>query len=113
MAEQAAAAYQQVMRLMGQPPEAVAAAAGAFAAGGLDGLYRWEIEQLMQSPAPRPGFMAAAYAMLGETDLAFEWLDRSVDSYDSWSFQLNDPLWDLLREDPRYEELLRRLNLSG
>ena len=51
------------------------------------------------------------YALLGEKDQAFEWLERAYREYDSWMFQIHDPLWDSLRSDPRYQDLLRRMNL--
>ena len=57
------------------------------------------------------GFVAAVYANLGQADLAFEWLDRAYDDYDSWLFNLNYPDLDGIRSDPRFEALLTRLNL--
>ncbi len=57
------------------------------------------------------GFVAAVYANLGQADLAFEWLDRAYDDYDSWLFNLNYPDLDGIRADPRFEALLTRLNL--
>ncbi len=57
------------------------------------------------------GFIAAVYANLGRADLAFEWLDRAYDDYDSWLFNLNYPDLDGIRSDPRFEALLVRLKL--
>jgi hypothetical protein len=57
------------------------------------------------------GFIAAVFANLGRADLAFEWLDRAYDDYDSWMFNLNYPDLDGIRSDPRFEALLVRLKL--
>ncbi len=54
--------------------------------------------------------MAAVHAALGEKDLAFASLDRAYEAYSSWLFELQDPMFDPLRDDPRFEDLLRRLN---
>jgi TolB-like protein/Flp pilus assembly protein TadD/predicted Ser/Thr protein kinase len=56
------------------------------------------------------GIVAAAHAVLGEKDIAFACLDEAYEAYDSWLFQLQDPIFDPLRDDPRFEDLLRRLN---
>lgn len=64
-------------------------------------------------PLQFAGFIALIYGILGDPDRAFEWLDRAYDEYDSWLFQLNEPLWDPIRDDPRFTALLRRLNLPG
>jgi tetratricopeptide (TPR) repeat protein len=58
-----------------------------------------------------PANVALVYAALGEKDEAFAWLDKAYDAYDSHLFQLRDPQWDPLRDDQRFSELLRRLNL--
>jgi TolB-like protein/Tfp pilus assembly protein PilF len=57
------------------------------------------------------GWIAAIHTALGDTDQAFAWLDKAYDAYDSWLFQLQDPVWDPLRDDPRFKDLMRRLNL--
>jgi serine/threonine-protein kinase len=47
---------------------------------------------------------------MSRTDEAFEWLERSLD-YPSWQIELLqvDPLYDPIRADPRFEDLLRRM----
>lgn len=54
------------------------------------------------------------YIGLGEKDRAFEWLERAYEER-SWFLGLlaADPLFDPLRSDPRYADLLRRMNLPG
>jgi len=61
-----------------------------------------------------PYYMAAAYAALGENDLAFEWLQRAFEVRDPWLvFANRDPVLDGLRLDPRFRDLLRRLNFPA
>jgi serine/threonine protein kinase/tetratricopeptide (TPR) repeat protein len=60
------------------------------------------------------GFRARIYAGLGEKDLAFEWLekayaDRNINA--GVGIKL-DPVYDPLRSDPRFQDLLRRMNLQ-
>ena len=53
------------------------------------------------------------YAALGETDMAFEWLDRGYEirSQDLMRLKI-DPGFDPLRSDPRYAALLRKVGLE-
>jgi serine/threonine-protein kinase len=59
--------------------------------------------------------MAGIYVDLGEKDKAFEWLEKG---YERRSLGLAgvdlkvDPEWDSLRSDPRFADLLRRMNLQ-
>ena len=59
--------------------------------------------------------MAGIYAALGEKGKAFEWLEKG---YESHSLGLGgvdlkvDPAWDPLRSDPRFADLLHRMNLQ-
>ena len=56
--------------------------------------------------------IAMGYAGLGESDKAFEWLDVSLRSHDEqiiWIYK--HPMFANLRNDPRYDELLKQLNL--
>ena len=56
--------------------------------------------------------VADLYAKLGDKDKAFEWLERAW-SKPLWGYE-NAPscfFWDPLRSDPRFEALLRKLDL--
>ncbi len=59
-----------------------------------------------------PGTMIAViHATLGETDAAFEWLDRAYEERDYFLLWLKvDPMYDPLRKDPRFAALLERMN---
>ncbi|MFY9531924.1 MAG: hypothetical protein WAR24_23725, partial [Candidatus Acidiferrales bacterium] len=55
------------------------------------------------------------YVGLGEKDKAFEWLERSYEERSIGSALRNakvDPVYDPLRSDPRFQDLLRRMNLQ-
>lgn len=52
-------------------------------------------------------------AGLGDPDMAFEWLDRSLLDRSGWHVWLKvDPYWDSIRGDPRYSQLLIRMGLG-
>ncbi len=56
--------------------------------------------------------IAAIYAALGQKEEAFAWLERAYGERDSWMDYLGlDPRLDGLRSDPRFADLLRRMNL--
>jgi TolB-like protein/Flp pilus assembly protein TadD len=65
----------------------------------------------------RDGFayqIAEVYAVRGEADKAFEWLQISFDDHDGGTLGLAvDPLLRGLRDDPRYKNLLAKLGLPG
>jgi TolB-like protein/tetratricopeptide (TPR) repeat protein len=56
--------------------------------------------------------IAEIYIGLGNKDQAFDWLHRAIDQKDWTVFLKSDPLFDSLRSDPRFSELLRRMHLS-
>jgi len=59
-----------------------------------------------------PFYIACVYAGLGDKDQAFAWLEKAYEMHD-WRVLLVklDQQCDSLRSDPRYTDLLRRLNL--
>jgi TolB-like protein len=65
----------------------------------------------------REGFayqIAQIYAVRGEADKAFEWLQISFDDHDGGTLGLSvDPLLRGLRDDPRYKNLLVKLGLPA
>ena len=72
------------------------------------------LQSLVENSAGSEFQVAEAYAYIGNTDAAFAWLDRAVESRDPGIQWLRgDPLLRSLTRDPRYAALLRRLNLSS
>jgi TolB-like protein/Tfp pilus assembly protein PilF len=58
--------------------------------------------------------IAEVYAVRGEIDKAFEWLQISFDHHDTGTLTLwVDPLLRRLRDDPRYKNLLAKLGLPS
>jgi len=58
--------------------------------------------------------IAQVYAVRGEKDKAFEWLQISFDNHDTGTLTLLvDPLLRGLRDDPRYKTLLAKLGLPA
>jgi TolB-like protein/Tfp pilus assembly protein PilF len=56
--------------------------------------------------------IAEVYALRGDADKAFEWLQISFDNHDAGTLALLvDPLLRGLRDDPRYKNLLAKLGL--
>ena len=75
---------------------------------------RREVEKLAESETGKtaPYRIACLYALLGDRERAFTWLDRSYAMRQEDLISLKvDPAVDDLRDDPRYRELLHRLNL--
>ncbi len=70
------------------------------------------LESLLTSRMIHPRLVAMVYVGLGDIDTAFEWLERSFKEHDGfWSFKA-DYEYDPLRDDPRFQDLLRRMNLQ-
>jgi hypothetical protein len=59
-----------------------------------------------------PGKLAMVYAALGDYDLAFEWLDKGLQGHFRAMLGIKTtPDFAPMRGDPRYAEILRRMNL--
>ena len=61
-----------------------------------------------------PALDMVIYAGLGEKDKALEWLEKAYEDRSiSGAPEINvDPIFDPLRSDPRFQDLLRRMNLQ-
>ncbi len=58
--------------------------------------------------------IAQIYAVRGETDKAFEWLEISFDTHDTGMLGLLvDPLLRNLRDDPRYQTFVAKMNFPA
>ena len=57
-----------------------------------------------------PTNFAKIYIGLGDKDQAFAWLEKGYQRRDFWlSFLKGDPIFDSLRSDPRFQDLVRRI----
>ncbi len=58
-----------------------------------------------------PGDIAMFYTMAGEKDKALDWLEKGLEIHDPTLPYLGMPCDDGIRSDPRFQELLRKMNL--
>jgi serine/threonine protein kinase/tetratricopeptide (TPR) repeat protein len=60
-----------------------------------------------------PYNFAIIYTGLGDKDKAFEWLEKGYEQHTRLIYRLKSrPMFDSLRSDPRYADLLRKMNLA-
>jgi non-specific serine/threonine protein kinase len=113
--EEAIAAYQKTLS-----EEEVASLADAYQTLGKEGYWRWWLDYWTEMAKQRyVGSMpfAQVYAYLGEKDQAFEQLEKAYAEHDV-SLTLfsgisgTNPAFDNIRDDPRFQDLLRRMNLE-
>ena len=79
----------------------------------LDPLLR-EIETRIQHGYEPPFNVARIYAALGQMDRAFKLLDQAYTDRDPGLIPMPvDPTGDVFRSDPRYNDLLRKMNLKN
>jgi TolB-like protein/DNA-binding winged helix-turn-helix (wHTH) protein len=109
--------------LSGSSPEDAAAEAAmmlqAFKTGGERGFYQKNLERtlqmLKQSGGQSAGSagIASAYALAGDKDSAFKWLNKAYTERDGQDIMLLKcvPPFKNLHGDPRFTDLLRRLGL--
>jgi TolB-like protein/DNA-binding winged helix-turn-helix (wHTH) protein/Flp pilus assembly protein TadD len=109
--------------LGGSSPEDAAAEAAtmlqAFKAGGEKGFWQKHLERTLQTlqqsggESVSPTGVASAYALAGDKDSAFKWLDKAYAERDGQDIMLLNcvPPFKILHGDPRFADLLRRLGL--
>jgi len=60
-----------------------------------------------------PAKVALSYAALGDADSTFAWLERGYEGRDAYmTFLKVEPLYDTVRNDPRFARLVRRVGLE-
>jgi TolB-like protein/DNA-binding winged helix-turn-helix (wHTH) protein/Tfp pilus assembly protein PilF len=112
-------AIAQIRRSLALQPHPVTSLvlARAFARAGRRQEAKKIIEAVLKAhdkkyfPAP---LLATVYATLGEKDQAFAWLEKGYAARDSDMEALRvNPAFDLLRSDPRFAALLRKMHLEA
>ena len=112
MYAEAIAEFQAVLRLQASDPRILGNLGPAYAVSGNRaeaGRILAEMTERSKRGYVRPDAFATVYAGLGDKDRAFEWLNKGV--ADKAVFLYLGTVFDPLRSDPRFAELLRRMNL--
>jgi hypothetical protein len=55
--------------------------------------------------------IARIYAQMNEKELTLGWLERGLDAGAIPIFFKDAPVWDPIRSEPRFQELLRRMGI--
>jgi len=68
--------------------------------------------EALDQPRALAALLATVHHALGDDDRAFRWLERAYEARDPWLCHLKVwPVAEATRRDPRFQGLLRRLNL--
>jgi Tfp pilus assembly protein PilF len=115
MDEQAAREF-TVLAQTAVSPVASAFLAYAYALRGRKDAARARLGELLKGQGRGDNLSLATaiiYLGLGEKEKALEWLSRSVDQRDSsLVFVKVDPIWDSIREDARFHEVVGRIGAA-
>jgi TolB-like protein/DNA-binding winged helix-turn-helix (wHTH) protein/Flp pilus assembly protein TadD len=110
---QAIAMAEQAITLWGRDPAFVTALAVARGRAGDEEGARALLAELHAAAGKghfRPSWFAMIHMSLGEADQAMVWLERAFEQRDPKTLQLRvSPLFDPLRADARFENLVRRI----
>jgi TolB-like protein/Tfp pilus assembly protein PilF len=110
--EDAVKARQKALIILGIPLEEVKALARAYSESGSTGYWMCRLEQLKGQFEHKPYKTAQIYAQLSDKEQAFAWLEKAYEKHDKGIYKLKvEPLLDPLHNDPRFDDLLRRMNL--
>ena len=97
--------------------DAEEALARGFEEAGYQGALQRVAELLIarsQTAYVTPWQIATLYTRAGKIDEALEWLWKACDARDPNMPYINaDPVFDILRADRRFQDLLRRMKLPG
>lgn len=109
-------ALQSVPGTYSQSPRVLGALAYNYAQIGNEAAAREILDELLALADERyvsAKWIGYAYMGLGEDEKALDWFERAVDERADWIVWINlFPGIDRYRSNPRFQEILRRMNLS-
>ncbi|MGH9908237.1 MAG: tetratricopeptide repeat protein, partial [Pyrinomonadaceae bacterium] len=59
----------------------------------------------------RPAILVSIYSGLGEKVRALDLLERALEERESFQIDIKDPLFDNLRSEPRFQNIMKRQNI--
>lgn len=97
-------------------PESVEPLRTAYKIEGIKGFWKKQIEFLTAESKTKSGLeweIASRYAVLGDKENALNYIEKyCVQRGSSWSYLKVEPIWDNIRNEPRFQEVLRKMNLA-
>ena len=110
----AAAWFERYLRLIHHPMDAVTTFRRTYEVSGLRAGFVGLLDsQGSTEDVPGPAMRAAIYAWCNEKDRAFEWLERAFERQVPVVFSVaSHPAFDNLHDDPRFDDLLRKMGLD-
>jgi TolB-like protein/Tfp pilus assembly protein PilF len=103
----------QAMALSRRSTEALAGLAQAYAAAGLTAEMQQALGEVEEQGAHRyvsPYNVSRAYAAARDVEATFAWLERAFEEHNPDLIELRaEPVFDAVRPDPRFGDLLRRV----
>ena len=114
---EAIAEFRKALEISEGDTNELAALGQAYAVSHQDGEARTILNQLKersQQTYVQPMWIAVIHLGLGERDPAFDWMQKAYDDRSAWLVYLKvDPLFDPVRGDARFADLVRRVGLAG
>jgi len=114
--KEAVAEREKILSLSGSP-ELAASIEEDFSKGGYKGvLQSWldGLTEISKYGYISPYNIAQAYMRMGEKEKTFSWLEKAYEEHDSGLVSLAvEPMFDPIRSDPRFKDLLRRMKLAS
>jgi TolB-like protein/Tfp pilus assembly protein PilF/predicted Ser/Thr protein kinase len=103
-------------KLTADDTEATKALEDGFEKAGYKGAYRAEADLEAErygtpDQKERAWQIANTYHLAGEYDLAIDWFEKAYEDHNLSMPLLGAPYFDPLRSDPRFQDLLRKMNL--
>jgi tetratricopeptide (TPR) repeat protein len=115
MFDEAIAEFQKARELGGENwPELRVPLQNAYEISGYRGYYQEQLQLLKERSKHSyvaPATIAIIYARLGDKESAFTWLEKANRDQTGLFFVKVEPVYDPMRSDPRFRDLLRRAGL--
>ena len=110
------AEFRKALQLSDGDTNELAALGLGLATSHQEGEARKIVDQLKersQQTYVQPMWVAVIYLALGNRDQAFDWIQKAFDDRSAWLVYLKvDPLFDGIRQDARFTDLMRRIGLN-
>jgi TolB-like protein len=107
--------YLKFETLAGADPKTISRLHDAFDKSGVRGFWRRRLEdyrEAAKSQYVNAGMAADVCLRAGEKDCAFAWLEKAFEERGDLMINLNvNPVFDGIRTDPRFQDLVRRVGL--